>query len=207
MACECLVIFAQTNLPLLQMSDNLGNKIRQLREAAGLKWGDLAEAAGIETSQVVLIESGEVSPAISTLIKIARRMGVRLGTLLDGAEEGVPAISNPGELKPTVNTTKAGGSNHLDFFSLAGQKSDRNMEPFMINVTYVDAKDRKNFSSHEGEEFIYVLDGTLCLYYGADSYILEAGMTIYFDSIVPHCLTVEKEGDRAQILAVTYTPN
>lgn len=187
--------------------NNLGTKIKQLREAAGLKWGDLAEAAGIETSQIVLIESGEASPSISTLIKIARRMGIRLGTLLDGSEDRSPVVSSPGTLQPTVNTTKAGGSNHLDFYSLAGQKSDRNMEPFLINVEYTDATDRKNYSSHEGEEFIYILEGELYMYYGTDTYVLEAGKSIYFDSIVPHCLTVGKPEAQARILAVTYTPN
>lgn len=189
------------------MSENLGNKIKQIREAAGLAHGDIAEAAGIEAAQIMLIESGEVSPSISTLIKIARRMGVRLGTLLDCAEDNAPIVSTPGALSPTVNTTKSGSSDHLDFYSLAGGKSDRNMEPFMINVKYTDTSDKENYSVHEGEEFIYVLEGRVYIYYGADEYILDAGESIYFDSIVPHWLTVETPESHAKILAITYTPN
>lgn len=189
------------------MSENLGTKIKLLRETAGLKWGDLAEAAGIDVAQIVLIESGEAEPALSVLLKIARRMGVRLGTLLDGTEERGPVVSNPAVLKPTVKITQIGCSNHLDFYSLAGQKSDRNMEPFVLQVDYADPQDRKNYASHEGEEFIYILEGELLLYYGTEKYLLEAGKSIYFDSIVPHCLSAASTEAKARVLLVTYTPN
>lgn len=189
------------------MSEKLGTKIKQLREAAGLTWGDLAEAAGIETAQIVLIEGGEVSPSISTLIKISRRMGIRLGTLLDGTEASSPVVTSTSGMSPTVNTSKAGSSNHLDFYSLAGKKSDRNMEPFFINIHFADPTDRKNFSTHEGEEFIYVLEGTLEVYYGTEKHTVNTGESIYYDSIVPHCVTVPTKEAMAKVVAVTYTPN
>ena len=188
------------------MSESLGSKIKQLRLAAGLTWGDLAEAAGIEVSQIVLIENGEASPSISTLIKLARRMGVRLGTLLDGAETGSPAVTDLKALVPTINTSKSGGNNHLEFFSLAGSRSDRNMEPFYIDVAYA-ANEQKNYSAHEGEEFIFVLEGGIELYYGTEKYVLGVGESIYYDSIVPHLVTTADKDAHAKVLAITYAPN
>ncbi len=189
------------------MSEKLGSKIKGLREAANLTHNDLADAAGIDAARIVLIENDEVSPAISTLIKISRRLGVRLGTLLDGTEAGDPVITSAEALAPTVNTSKAGSSHHLDFYSLAGRKLDRNMEPFYIAIRHADCGDKKNWSTHEGEEFIYVLEGAIDVCYGKEKYTVNAGESIYYDSIVPHCVSSADKDAPARAIAVTYTPN
>lgn len=188
------------------MSESLGSKIKQLRIAAEISISDLAEAAGLQESQIELIESGDASPSIATLIKFARRLGVRVGTLLDGTESNSPVITDLKSLTRTVNTSNPVAGGHLDFFSLAGAKNDRNMEPFYINIGYT-ANDRKNYSSHEGEEFIFVLEGTVELYYGTDKHTLGFGESAYYDSIVPHLVTVPEDGAEAKLLAITYTPN
>jgi quercetin dioxygenase-like cupin family protein len=60
-------------------------------------------------------------------------------------------------------------------------------------------------SSHEGEEFIYVLNGNVKILYGNSSYTLSAGDSIYYDSIVEH-LVEAADHNPAKILAVVYTP-
>lgn len=188
------------------MSKTIGNKIKQLREAASLPIGDLAQAAGTSASKMESIESGEIVPSISVLIRIARAMGVRLGTILDGVESTEPTVVSCNCSKPTISTSgKAVMGGHLDFFSLGEQKSDRNMEPFIVDVKYT-AKDSGIWSEHEGEEFIYVLEGDIEIFYGSGKYELHKGDSIYYDSIVPHLVTTPAEGAEAKILAVTYTP-
>lgn len=93
---------------------------------------------------------------------------------------------------------------HLHYHSLSRSKTDRHMEPFVIDI---DANQDKAFqlSAHEGEEFIMVLKGTLEINYGKQTYLLEEGDTIYYDSIVPHHVHAF-EGQAARILAVIYTP-
>jgi len=189
------------------MSEKLGTKIQTLRESFNLTRQELAAAAGIEEDQVRMIESDEVSPTISTLIKISRRMGVRLGTLLDGTEASSPVVTPAATLSPTIISTKPGTSGHLDFFSPAGNKFGRNIEPFFINVHFADPADRANWSSHEGEEFIYVLEGVLEVWYGKEKHEVRAGQSIYYDSIVPHCVTAPTAEAVVQVIAVTYTPN
>ena len=187
------------------MSEKIGAKIKKLREAAGLSQEDLAEAAGIQPTKIAMIENGEASPSISTLLKIARRMGIRLGTILDGTEATGPIVTGTKQLISTVNTQRAGETEHLSFYSLAGYKSDRAMEPFIVTVHYTEPH-KENFSSHEGEEFLYVLEGTVDIYYGREKHTIGEGETIYYDSIVPHCVTTQEKDSTAKLLAVTYTP-
>ncbi|MGZ7070058.1 MAG: cupin domain-containing protein, partial [Methanobacterium sp.] len=73
-----------------------------------------------------------------------------------------------------------------------------------IDVHLPGTEDYK-LSSHEGEEFIYVMDGEIEILYGQDKYLVSAGDSIYYDSIVPHDLHAYG-GKDAKILAVVYTP-
>lgn len=77
------------------------------------------------------------------------------------------------------------------------------MEPFIIDVHPPDDGDYQ-LSSHEGEEFLYVLQGKIEVLYGQEKYELEASDSIYYDSVVPHHVHA-KEKD-SKMLAVVYTP-
>lgn len=189
------------------MSDSLGNKIKQMRTDAGLSLEELATQAAITVSQLEKIEAQTLSPSVAVIMRIARILGTRLGTLLDGVESSEPIICTQIEQTPSVHVTSPENidPSNLDFFSLAQQKSDRNMEPFIVNVGYTKPEDRKD-SHHEGEEFVYVLDGTVELTYGAKSYTLAKGSSIYYDSIIPHNISSVDKDSTARMLAVTYTP-
>ncbi len=198
------------NKPLnkyLNMSDSIGNKIKQLRTDAGLSISDLASQAAVTVSQLEKIEDQSISPSVAVLIRIARILGTRLGTLLDGIESQEPAICSEANQTPSIhfNGPQTGQDENLDFFSLAQNKSDRNMEPFIVNVSYTQPSERQT-SHHEGEEFLYVLDGAIELTYGSKSYTLEQGCSMYYDSIVPHNISSLNEDSTAKMLAVTYTP-
>ena len=78
------------------------------------------------------------------------------------------------------------------------------MEPFVIDVHPTVSEDCM-FSVHEGEEFIYVLEGKIQVSYGSEIYILSSGDSIYYDSTNPHEVRAVGENN-ARILAVIYTP-
>ena len=78
------------------------------------------------------------------------------------------------------------------------------MEPFIIDIDE-NKETVFNQSAHEGEEFIMALKGMVEITYGKNTYVLEEGDTIYYDSIVPHHVHAY-EGQAARILAVIYTP-
>ena len=92
----------------------------------------------------------------------------------------------------------------MDFFSLASHKAGRHMEPFIIDIK-PSVECGKAFSSHEGEEFLYVLKGSVLVQYGKDKFILKQGDSSYYDSIVDHLVITSGE-ESAQILGIVYTP-
>ncbi len=189
------------------MMKNLGTKIKTLRDSAKVSTADMAMAAGIKAEQVEQIERNEIAPTISTLIKFARLLGVRVGTLLDGEESLGPTITRSDEREQAdrlSDEAAARARTHMNYLSLAQGKKDRNMEPYIVEIDYMEPV-KENFQSHEGEEFFYILEGTIVVYYGTEVYTLSQGDSIYYDSVVPHCVTTS-EGQRAKIVAVIYTP-
>ncbi|MGZ7067069.1 MAG: helix-turn-helix domain-containing protein [Methanobacterium sp.] len=187
--------------------NKLGEKIRQIRENHEMSVGELAAQSQCSSEIIVNIESGELIPSLTPLIKIARALGVRLGTFLDDAPQTGPVMVKSGQSKQVIHFS--GKDDHpdvsaLDFYPLASGKADRHMEPFMIDVHLPGTEDYK-LSSHEGEEFIYVMDGEIEILYGQDKYLVSVGDSIYYDSIVPHDLHAYG-GKDAKILAVVYTP-
>jgi glyoxylate utilization-related uncharacterized protein len=77
------------------------------------------------------------------------------------------------------------------------------MEPFIVDVHPLNGSDYQ-LSSHEGEEFIYIIQGEIEILYGQEKYHLEQGDSIYYDSVIPHDLHAYK--GEARILAVVYSP-
>ena len=192
------------------MTENIGYKLKRLREDNQFSVEDLAVQSGVQQSQIEQIETGKMLPSLATLIKLSRTLGIRLGTFLDGMECPEPTVDSPGTADASVVGTPVQGNGsdieHLKYRSLAENKTDRNMEPFIINVEYTDPDEMSALSHHEGEEFIYVLDGSVEVRYGSDKYVVNQGESIYFDSIVPHNISVQAPGEKAKILAVVYTP-
>jgi quercetin dioxygenase-like cupin family protein len=78
------------------------------------------------------------------------------------------------------------------------------MEPFLIDIHPASAQ-APRLSSHDGEEFIYVLSGEVEITHGRDMYRLRTGDGIYYESIVPHHVHSVGSAD-ARVLAVIYTP-
>ena len=137
---------------------------------------------------------------------MARSLGVRLGTFLDDQFTRDPIISRIdqlGSVDPAMHTGRTPRSSYI-YQALGKGKSDRNMEPFFIEI-YPDKDEERKTISHQGEEFILVLKGELMVVYGRETYYLKAGETIYYNSIVPHYVGAHGN-DPAQLLAVTYTP-
>jgi len=78
------------------------------------------------------------------------------------------------------------------------------MEPFIIEIEPTAETDYK-LSSHEGEEFIYVLNGKVEIHYGKEVYQLNEGDSIYLDSVVAHNVHAY-QNQKAKVLGVIYYP-
>ncbi len=188
----------------------VGQRIKAIREKRGMSVDELAGAfPGDVQANKVLVESlerGDTVPSLTPLLQIARALGVRLGSFLDDQQGQSVVISRKGQVLETNRFTGSNlgaAKNELAFNSLAPNKSDRHMEPFLIDVK--PHQGEVITSTHEGEEFIYVLEGDIEVKYGKEVYTLTAGDSIYYDSIVPHHLHAAGT-DMAKIVAVVYTP-
>ncbi len=188
----------------------VAQRIKTIREKRQMSIEDLASAIpGDKTGNTRLIESlerGDLVPSLTPLLQIARALGVRLGSFLDDQVGDGAVLTRGSDLAQTsrfVGSNLGSARAELAFHSLAANKADRHMEPFLIDVK--PHTDKPVLSTHEGEEFVYVLDGEIELSYGKETHKLGVGDSIYYDSIVPHHL--HATGDRdAKILAVVYAP-
>ncbi len=190
----------------MDTSKIVGEKIKSLRESKNISREELAERSGLAIEQIERIENNIDLPSLAPLIKIARVLGVRLGTFLDDQDEMGPAICRKSEASDSISFSNNAiqSRKHMEYHSLSKSKADRHMEPFIIDVAPTDDNEFV-LSSHEGEEFIMVMQGTMEICYGKNTYLLEEGDSIYYDSIVPHHVHAY-QGQAAKILAVIYTP-
>ena len=184
----------------------VSEKIIALMDTQHISTQNLSDRSGLTVSQIELVLSGEKVPSLGSLIKIARALGVRVGTFLDDTESvgAVVHRKNTREIPVTFSSQLSDANSHLDFYALAGNKADRHMEPFLIEIN-PSTKVEPILSSHEGEEFIFVMKGSVKIIYGKDIYILNTGDSIYYDSIVEHLVSAANS-EPAQILAVVYAP-
>ena len=190
----------------MKTKNNLGKKIKEFREFRQISRIDLALKANIDLKQLEYIEENGKVPSLGHLIKLTRALGVRIGTFLDDQDQVGPVIVKAGNEKSTLSfsTKDEKTREHLNFYSLAQDKTGRHMEPFIVEIEPTNQSDLK-LSSHEGEEFIYILAGNIEINYGKDIFQLTKGDSIYFDSVIAH--NVHAAGNQStKILAVVYTP-
>lgn len=187
--------------------NKLGSKITTLRTAHHLSSQDLADRCGCDVSVIEELEAGELPPSLAPLIKITRALGVRLGTLMDDDENLGPAYIDRAQMEEvakvkTLETASDAGD--LSYFSLAAGRPSRHMDPFVITVDPSGATDHE-LVGHEGEEWLFGMEGSIEIEYGKDVYVLHPGESIYYDCIVPHQVRAH-DGQKAKFLAVVYTP-
>ena len=186
----------------------VGIKIRRIRETKGLTVEDIAERSGLSIEQINSIENDQNLPSLGPLIKVARALGVRLGTFMDDNDQLGPVICRAEEREKNSSISFSNGATdsrkHMEYHPLAQQKAGRHMEPFVIDIH---PDENKNFqlSAHEGEEFIYVMDGEVEVEYGKEKYLLKKNDSIFYDSIVKHHVH-GVPGKSVKILAVVYIP-
>ena len=188
--------------------NRIGTKISTLREAHHLSQQDLADRCGCELATIAGLEAGELPPSLAPLIKITRALGVRLGTLMDDDEALGPMYISADQMEEvtrlkSLQTTSDAGE--LSYFSLAAGRPSRHMDPFIITITPSDETTHE-LVGHEGEEWLYGLEGEIEIAYGKELYILHPGESIYYDSIVPHHVHAA-DGKETRILAVIYAPH
>jgi transcriptional regulator with XRE-family HTH domain len=181
----------------------VGKRIKAVRERKGLSLKELADLTGFSTALLSQVENHLVSPSLGTMIKLANALAVRVGDFL-GETMGEPfTIVRKNERKKISRfASKEGVRYGYSYESLGFEKKDRHMEPFIVTLEPATVKTSKT-SVHEGEEFIFVLEGEMEVILGSHTDVLYPGDSIYYDSTIPH--RVQCHQDRVtKILAVIF---
>ncbi len=187
------------------MSDSVkvGKRIQTYREKLGLEVDDLAGKVGLPAQLISNFEDGQVAPSIGVMVKLARALGQRVGTFTDDQAAADPIVTRLAEREESIASHKENTEGHYRYFAMGAGKTDRHMEPFYIKISPKAEVNEKDVSTHEGEEFIVVVSGTVELTYGKDVHVLKEGDTMYYNSLVPHFLRAV-DGE-AEIYATIFT--
>jgi len=178
----------------------IGKNIQKIRIQSTISQERLAELSGLTKGYISKIEKSDKAPPLSTLSKIAHALNVDITFLmaenLELPEDVNLCVVRNGEGKKISSATLGG----YHYEALAYKKTGKNMEPFILMPAF----DEKAIFIHDGEEFMYTLEGIHEFIYNNKKYILHEGDSVYFDSRIPHTgRSISKK--RAKILAVMYS--
>lgn len=182
--------------------EEIGGRIQKVREEKGLSISQLSQLTGFDEEMLRNIEGGQVCPQLGTVIKLSKALDSALQRLISIEGEHLYVITRQNQQKEiTRSTTKHGQRKAYTYMALAPEVKGRHMEPLIVELEAVSDEER---SIHQGDEFIYVLQGNVLLDIGEDHFELAPGDSAYYLSTTPHLIRA-KEG-KARILAVIWSP-
>lgn len=180
--------------------DDIGERIRKLREKKGITIDELANLTGFEKERLELIEKGVVKPQLGTVMKLSSALDSALTRLVSDVGNQLYAITRKNQRKKISRSTTPKGEKKLyTYMSLAPEVKGRHMEALIVKLADHSVKE---MSVHDGEEFVYVLEGVVSLEIDNERHELYPGDSVYYLSTTPHLIKA-KEGE-ATILAVLY---
>ena len=179
--------------------NKVGKRVKKYREHLGLTQEQLAVNSSLDLTFIKDVEDGIVYPPIGSMIKLSRALGQRLGTFMDDQYVADPIIVRYSERKEETANSRDGAKGHYHYYPLGKGKSDRHMEPLFIRI---EEDEEKAMSTHEGEEFDYILKGTLIFRYEDHIEVLHEGDAVYYNSGRGHGMIAADNAD-CDFLAIT----
>jgi transcriptional regulator with XRE-family HTH domain len=164
-------------------SSHIGARIKALRRERGWTLQELGRRGDVSISALSKIENNVVTASFDTLLKIARALDASFETLLDEKPPG-PASR--------LTTTRAGAglpfeTERYRYLVMSGEVRQKHMIPLHMEVKARTISEINEWSTHEGEEFIYILRGPIELHTEFyEPLRLETGDSAYFDSQMRH---------------------
>jgi quercetin dioxygenase-like cupin family protein len=174
----------------------LGARLRALRRERGYTLAQVARATSISKSFLALVESGKSDITITKLMRLTQFYGVNIADALPDASGGDVTVVRKGEEQHVTSPAEG-----IDVWLLS-RHAGRALSPV---IAVFEPGGESDISSHEGEEFLHVLDGRFELRLGADeSIVLEDGDSAHFKADLPH--TYRNVGDTEGRLLSIVTP-
>lgn len=175
----------------------IAERLRGLRDVLELSPEEIANDCGLSLKEYEAAESGESDISVSMLQKISRQYGIALDALMFGEEPRMSAyfITRAGK-GISIERTKA-----YKYQSLAAGFINRLADPFIVTVEPKSEDEPMQMNSHSGQEFNYVLEGSMMLNINGKEVILHEGDSLFFNSKLPHGMRA-LNGKNVRFLAV-----
>jgi transcriptional regulator with XRE-family HTH domain/KaiC/GvpD/RAD55 family RecA-like ATPase len=163
---------------------NLGDKIRTLRKKLGMTQKELAERVGVTPSFISQLEKNVISPSLDSLLKLSEKLNTQpIYFLMDRESDPLQKrVIKPSERQDIYFQDMR--VNDIKFQLLVSGVLNRRMEPYLITIGE-GARINGHFSIHKGDEFVYVMEGTLEVEIEGEKQMLRQGDSLYIESIVP----------------------
>ncbi len=167
------------------MQKDIGERIRRMREAQQLSRDQVCAMAGLSIERLAAFEDGREVPSIGVVIKLSRVLGSKVGGILHGGAivSDALTVSRAGEAGVGYDQGDTDQGYTYRCLTRPGAPG-HGMEPFLLTFDprVTDARPL----AHEGQEFVYVLEGEIELFYDGRRTALRPGDSAYLDATRPH---------------------
>lgn len=161
------------------ISVNIGERLRELREARNISMRTLATKSGLSANALSTIERGKASPSVSTLYKLAEALGVSITSFFGSDAERKQVVFLKTDERTRISFTRG------IFEGLGGEQFVGRVEPFMLTLEN-SANSGPRTMTHSGHEFVLCLRGELEYQVERQLYHLEAGDSLLFAAHLKH---------------------
>ncbi len=174
-------------------------RIKELREIAGISTESLAKELGVKLETYLEYESGTTDIPVSFLYNVANRFNVELTAILTG---DAPKLHTYCVVRKGKGVSVE-RREHYKYQNLAYNFINKKAEPFLVTVEPEAEESPVHYNSHPGQEFNYVLEGTLKVFINGYEIVLNEGDSLYFDSGVNHGMKTVG-GKTSKFLAIIF---
>jgi transcriptional regulator with XRE-family HTH domain len=182
--------------------ESLGERVKNAREIRGLSLKDLSSRTGIAPDTLRRVESNEATPPLGELIKLGKALEMKMGYFISPGADKPMTVVRADQRRPVSRYGERRSEKYgYSYESLAPEKANRLMEPFIVTLLPTDTEE---MSTHDGQEFLFVLEGQMMARVGNQTELLGPGDALYYDSTQPHLVKCVG-GSETRILAVLYT--
>ncbi len=172
----------------------VGKKIKKARTAKKISYDSLANETGFSIDFLKKVESGKITPPVGSLLQISRALEIDSGDLLK---------EDDGRMQDRIKAyTKRTDS--YAYTTLTPGAENKHLKAFRVKIDAMKTHEGVSYN-HAGEEFVYVLDGTIEVVVGEHVNTLGTGDSLHFNSGIQHRLKNIGKTD-AELIVVIYNP-
>jgi mannose-6-phosphate isomerase-like protein (cupin superfamily) len=182
---------------MIEEMKQIARRIREIREISDIPAERMAANLDVSLDQFLHYESGEADIPVSFIFKVAQWFNIELSVLMGGDN---PKLHIYGIVRngKGLNLERR---KHYKYENLAYNFIHKKAEPFLVTVDPDPAKEPADFNSHPGQEFNYVLEGSMQIIIDNHEITLNEGDSIYFNSGFKHKMKA-LDNKRVRFLAV-----